>query len=184
MTAQQSPTSATLRVVRDDITLIDVDAFVYYAQEDLVLGTGFGNAIAQRGGPSIQKELNDLGPVKPHEVVVTDAGKLAANKIIHAVGPRFREDDMEAKIETTLMNVMQAADAHQIKRLAVPLMGRGFYGVPLQLSAKATVDSIAKYLANGSTGLSEVLICVIDWNEVEPVQAQLARHGFPVEAAK
>ena len=36
----------TIRVMRDDITLLDVDAFVFYASPDLQLGSGWGNAIA------------------------------------------------------------------------------------------------------------------------------------------
>ena len=60
MAAQKVSTDTVVRAVREDITQVDADAFVYHAQGDLVLGTGFGNAIAQRGGPSIQAELNEL----------------------------------------------------------------------------------------------------------------------------
>ena len=40
----------TIRLVKHDITDFETQAFVYYAQHDLKLGSGFGNAIAARGG--------------------------------------------------------------------------------------------------------------------------------------
>ena len=97
-----------LRLVRNDITEVDVDAFVFYAQPNLALGSGFGTAISVRGGPDIQKELEALGPVKTTDVVVSGAGELRAEKIIHAVGPRFQEDDLPAKLATTLRNCLSA----------------------------------------------------------------------------
>ena len=83
---------------RDDITEAEVDGFVFYAQNDLGLGSGFGGMIAVRGGASIQKELDEMSPVGDLEVIVSGAGKLNAEHILHAVGPKFREDDIEATI--------------------------------------------------------------------------------------
>ena len=65
-----------VRLIKDDITDLDVDAFVFYAQPDLQLGAGFGNAISVRGGPTIQKELENLGPVATGEAVVSEGGNL------------------------------------------------------------------------------------------------------------
>jgi len=48
-----------LRLVREDITEMEVDAFVFDITEDLKLGSGFGAAIQQRGGIVIQKELDE-----------------------------------------------------------------------------------------------------------------------------
>ena len=70
-----------LRVVRGDVTDQEVDAFVYYASHDLVLGSGFGTAIAIRGGPSIQEGLNKLAPLATGEAVITEAGEMKANYI-------------------------------------------------------------------------------------------------------
>ena len=43
-----------VRLIKGDITEVEVDAFVFYAQHDLALGSGFGGAISVRGGPSVQ----------------------------------------------------------------------------------------------------------------------------------
>ena len=118
--------AARVRLIRGDITELDVDAFVFYAQPDLALGSGFGTAISVRGGPSIQKELDELGPVETGQAVVTGAGKLKADFIVHAVGPRFQEEDTEGKLRTTVLNSLKAAEEKGVKRIALPAMGAGF----------------------------------------------------------
>ena len=55
-----------IRLETADITDLDIEAFVYYASEDLQLGSGFGTCISLRGGPSVQKELEEIGGAKPH----------------------------------------------------------------------------------------------------------------------
>ncbi|MHC4470081.1 MAG: macro domain-containing protein, partial [Planctomycetota bacterium] len=102
--------STPLELVRGDVTLLEVDAFVFYATHDLKLGSGFGGAIAVRGGPSIQEELDELGPLETCEAVVSAAGELKAKHIIHAVGPRFEEPGVEDKLRRTMRNVLALAD--------------------------------------------------------------------------
>jgi O-acetyl-ADP-ribose deacetylase (regulator of RNase III) len=162
-----------VRLIRGDITELQVDAFVYYAQSDLALGSGFGGMIGLRGGASIQKELDELAPVAHLEAVVSEAGKLTAEHIIHAVGPKFREDDIEAKLSTTMENSLLRADEMGIKTLAFPAMGAGYYGVPAGVSATVMLAALGAYLSD-KTGLEEVTICVLDSPQFKAFEAALA----------
>ena len=161
-----------IRLVKDDITAMDVEAFVFYAQSDLKLGSGFGNAIAMRAGPSVQEELDKLGEQKVGSAVVTAAGKLKAKHIVHAVGPKFQEPDTENKLRSTIQNALKQAEAKGIRQIALPPMGAGFYGVPLDQSAQITTEEIKQYL-EGDTQLTEVVICANDNREYKPFQARL-----------
>ena len=67
-----------LRLIKGDITDLEVEAFVFYARPDLALGSGFGSAIARRGGQSIKKELDQIGKIQPTEAVITSGGDLKA----------------------------------------------------------------------------------------------------------
>jgi O-acetyl-ADP-ribose deacetylase (regulator of RNase III) len=163
----------SLRLIRDDITELEVDAFVFYAEPNLTLGSGFGTAISVRGGASIQKELNELGPLETTQVVVSGAGKLKAEFIVHSVGPRFQEEDTEGKLRTTVLNSLKAAEEKGVKRIAFPAMGAGFYGVPLDVCARVMIDAIKSYL-EGETEIQEVAICVSDTREVPPFESQMA----------
>ena len=162
-----------VRLVKGDVTDLDVDAFVFYAQEDLALGSGFGTAISVRGGPTIQKELDELAPVAGGEAVVSTAGNLKAEFIIHAVGPRFQEQDTEGKLRTTVRNSLLRAEEKGVGRIAFPAMGAGYYGIAPDVCARAMLEVIRNHLQN-ETGIKEVVVCVFDTRQYESFQARLA----------
>lgn len=165
----------TIRLIRDDITQLAAEAMVHYARPDLNLGTGYGNAIAVRGGPSIQEEAAKLAPVEVGKAVATKAGELPSKYVIHAVGPRFQEADTEGKLRQTALAALQLAKELGVKSIAFPPMGAGFYGVPLDVSAKATLGAIAECATQGKTSLEEVILCVRDPRELKPFQAALEK---------
>ena len=173
MSQQKSVGQAQITLIRDDLTALEVDAFVFYAQHDLALGSGFGTAISLRGGKGVSEELEDKGPLKTTEALVSGAGNMKAKYIIHAVGPRFQEEDMEGKLRTTMQNCLKQADEKGIERVAFPPMGAGFYGVPLDLCARVMIETLKDHLANGSR-IKEAIICVMDKRELAPFQAQLS----------
>jgi O-acetyl-ADP-ribose deacetylase (regulator of RNase III) len=165
---------SVIRLIRDDITMLDIDAFVFYARRDLVLGSGFGTAIAVRGGPSVQEQLRAFGERQIGDVVITKGGNLKARHIVHAIGPRFQEPDLERKLRGVVGEVLSKAEEQGIRRVAFPAMGAGFYGVPLHVSADVSIGAAREYLARGST-LEEVVFCLLDVREFKAYEAALDR---------
>lgn len=159
----------TISLQLTDITDFEIECIVYYARADLKLGSGFGGAIAMRGGPSIQQELDKLTPIETSEAVFTKAGDLKAKYIIHANGPKFQEENLEDKLKATITNVLKLADEQGIKTIALPPMGAGFYGVPLKLCAEICIAAAEKYLKNG-TGIKKVVFCLLDNREYKSFQ--------------
>jgi len=156
--------------VRGDITAMEVEAFVHDITEDLKLGAGYGGAIQQRGGIVIQKELDEFGNLPVGEAVVTQAGILKAEYIIHANGPKFKEEDEEGKLRKTVKSVLQRADEKGIKQLAVPPIGTGVYQVPMDLCARVMTETVTEHFKNGTT-LQEVLFVLPDTREYKPFEA-------------
>jgi len=122
-----------IRLTNGFIIDLNVEAIVYYARPDLALGSGFGAAIAAKGGPKVQEELKKIGGINTAEAVITSGGNLKAKYIIHAVGPRFQEEDLEEKLRLTTLNALRRAGENKIQSLAFPAMGAGFYGIPLEV---------------------------------------------------
>lgn len=162
-----------VRVVKDDITMLDVDAFVFHARPDLALGSGVGTAIAVRGGPSIQAELKSLAPLASTQAVVTGGGKLKAKHVIHVTAPRFQEENLPDKLAASLRNALRTAGERGMARLAVPPLGVGFYGVPLDLCARTTMAEVRRQIEAGGT-LREVIICVRDTHEIAAFERELS----------
>jgi O-acetyl-ADP-ribose deacetylase (regulator of RNase III) len=163
---------AVIRLVKGDITEQDVEAFVFYARPDLTLGSGVGTAISVRGGPTIQKELADLGPIAVGHAVVTGAGNLRAQWIIHAVGPRFQDEDTEAKLRATVLAALRGGEEKGIARVALPAMGAGYYGIPNDLCARVMLEAIRLHLAR-PTSIAEVLVCVLDTPQFTSFETRL-----------
>ncbi len=165
--------NCNLRLLKGDITDLDIESFVYYATEDLALGSGFGTAIAVRGGPTIQKELNEIGKIQMTEAVISAAGEMKTKYIVHANGPKFQEEDLPEKLKTTIINSLKRAEEKGIKAIAFPPMGAGFYGVPLDQSAEITLTTIKEYLS-GETKLDDVVICLFDNRDYLPFEKKFA----------
>jgi O-acetyl-ADP-ribose deacetylase (regulator of RNase III) len=161
-----------VRIVRDDITDMEVDAFVFDITEDVKLGSGHGSAIQQRGGVKIQEALDEIGRCPVGEAVITTGGLLKAKHIIHANGPKFCEEDEEGKLRRATKAALALADENGLATVAFPPMGTGLYQVPVDLCARVMVETVTAHLAN-SNGVREVLFVIPDSRERGAFEAKL-----------
>lgn len=161
-----------VRLQQGDLTALEVEAFVFYAREDLALGSGYGTAIQMRGGAAVKKDLEKIGKLQVGEAAVTTAGEMKAKFIVHACGPKFQEPELEKKLVQTMSSALTAAHEKGIKVLAFPPLGAGFYGAPLDLSARVMLDTIKSFV-QGSVSLQEIVICVVDGRDFGPFKKQL-----------
>lgn len=68
--------------------------------------------------------------------------------------------------------VLQNAEEKSIRRLALPAMGTGFYGIPLELCARVMVKTLREDL-NGNSKIEQVTICARDAREIAPFARQI-----------
>ena len=161
-----------MRLVRGDITDMEVEALVYDITADAKLGSGYGGAISQRGGPAVQKELDKIGSCPTGEAIITSAGNMKARYIVHVNGPKFHEPGTEEKLRRAALSALQRAQEKGIKQIAFPPIGTGLYQVPLDLCARVLVDALQEQLQS-NTGLEEVLLVALDTREFRPFQAKM-----------
>ena len=159
-------------LVRGDITDLPVEAFVFDITPDCKLGSGYGGAIAQRAGKVVQKELDAIGNLATGNAVVTTAGKMKAQHIIHVNGPKFNEADTKAKLERATISALDRAVERGIKQLAFPPIGTGLYQVPLDMCVDIMVDTVASHL-QGPTSLKDVVFVALDTREYKPFEAKI-----------
>lgn len=176
MTLKKNINGKVIRLIRDDITDIDVEAFVYDTNEDAKLGTGYGSAIQARGGKFVQDELDAIGKCPTGKAIITSAGKMKAKHIIHVNGPKFHEPDQEGKLRAAVSAALKRANENNISQLAFPPIGTGFYQVDLGLCSKVLMDTITNHL-EGNTTLKEVLFVALDSREYKPFQTLMGQGG-------
>jgi O-acetyl-ADP-ribose deacetylase (regulator of RNase III) len=147
--------SGRIVIVEGDLTAQEVDAVVNAANSALVLGAGVAGAIRAKGGPSIQAECDAHGPVEVGGAAITGSGDLPARHVIHAAsmppGGRATEESVRASMRASLA----LAAEHGCRSVAVPAIGAGIAGFPLQRCAEVLLEEARHHLA-GETPLEEI----------------------------
>ncbi len=131
----------TLSVRRGDITTYDGDAIVNAANNRLQLGAGVAGAIRKAGGPTIQRECDEHGPIRVGEAAITGAGDLLVTWVIHAAA-MGDEPVSAASIRASTQAALTLAVRHHIKKLAFPVLGAGIAGFDLRESTKIMCDAV------------------------------------------
>jgi O-acetyl-ADP-ribose deacetylase (regulator of RNase III) len=125
-----------------DICELEVDAIVNPANPSLWMSTGVGQALKARAGDEVEFAAVRQLPVSVGDAVVTSAGRLAARLLIHAVSlDRDRRTNGQA-IETAVRSAFARAREYQVTSLALPALGTGVGGFPMDDAARIAVAAV------------------------------------------
>lgn len=116
----------------------------------LLLPQGVSGAIKRRGGHQPFVELGRLGPIPLGEAVMTGAGKLPYQAIIHVAGINMLWYSTKASIQKSVVSAMRIVNERQFSSVAFPAIGAGTGGfgetgaIDLMQAALADFDSAAQ----------------------------------------
>jgi O-acetyl-ADP-ribose deacetylase (regulator of RNase III) len=144
--------SERIRLVREDITRLDVDAIVNAANSTLLGGGGVDGAIHRAAGPGLLEECRRLGGCPTGEARVTGGHALRARWVIHTVGPIWRgggagEDGLLA---SCYRNALALAAKCPAARVAFPAISCGVYGFPIPRACALALAEIRAFLARAA----------------------------------
>lgn len=168
----------TLVVVEGDLLTQPVDAIVNAANSHLAHGGGVAALIARAAGPELYREgkaiVGGTGPVEVGHAVVTTAGDLPFEGVIHAVGPRQGEDEEEAKLASAVAAAMARAAERGWSSVAMPAISSGIFGVPFEVCARAYVAGVRMHVEqHPESSVREVRLCLVDEPLVEAVKREI-----------
>jgi len=144
--------SGRIVLLEGDITTEEVDAVVNAANSALQLGAGVAGAIREKGGPTIQRECDRHGPIAVGEAALTGAGELPARYVIHAASMAPGGQASEQSVRSSFRHALALARQHGLRSLAVPAIGAGIAGFPLQRCAEVLLEEARAHLAGGAEG--------------------------------
>lgn len=152
---------AVIEAYRGDITGLEVDAIVNAANNRLWMGGGVAGAIKRAGGPEIETEALGKGPIPVGEAVATGAGRLKAWYVIHAavMGQDLRTG--AGNIARATRSALECAERLGARSVALPALGTGVGGFPLDECARVMLKEIRGHLA-GKTGIQKVIVTLYD----------------------
>lgn len=154
-----------MEIIRGDITKVDVDAIVNAANSSLMGGGGVDGAIHAAGGPEIleacRKIVATQGKCDVGKAVITTAGKLPAQYVIHTVGPVWKGGTVNeaGKLADCYRNSLKVAVENGCKSIAFPNISTGVYGYPKQQAAQIAISSVAEFLSGTNRIAQVVFVC-------------------------
>ena len=137
-------------LIEGDLESFKVDVIVNAANKHLKHGGGVALALSKKGGPKIQIDSDNYttvhGDLLDGEAVMRDeVGDLPCKKIIHAVGPRWKNDNGE--VEKLLMKacINSLKLANKYETIAFPAICSGIYRFPVEISANTMIQAFCAW---------------------------------------
>ncbi|XP_074070757.1 protein mono-ADP-ribosyltransferase PARP14-like isoform X1 [Macrotis lagotis] len=177
-----------LTVQEGDLTQFLADVVVNATNEELKHHRGLAAVLSKAAGPELQKECDEIiqqqGKLSPGLAVVSDAGQLPYQEVIHAVGPQWKQERIQRcmqLLKNAIMECLYLAELHGHVSIAIPALSFGF---PLKECAETIILSIKENFQDPQYKHSLKKIHLVDSSE-EAAQAlskaveNVFKHLFP-----
>ena len=155
-----------IRLLRGDITKLEVDAIVNAANTSLLGGGGVDGAIHRAAGPDLLKECRTLGGCNTGEAKITKGYKLLARWVIHTVGPVWRggKNNEDELLANCYRNSLRLAVDNNINTIAFPCISTGVYRFPKERAANIAVTQTDDFLKTNKSIESVTFVCFDEEN--------------------
>lgn len=157
----------TVTVEQGDLTAAHVDVIVNAANEYLRHGGGLAAALAAAGGEEFVADsdrwVSEHGPVRSGEAAVTVGGRLRASRVVHVVGPRYREGQGNpALLRQAVRAALDASAGVDAETVAMPAISTGVFGYPLEAATEVIASECVRWVQEHSGVLSEIRLVGYD----------------------
>jgi O-acetyl-ADP-ribose deacetylase len=146
----------TIEIVQDDLLALPVGAVVNSTDTNLFINP----SLSERAGPSIEQICAGIGWCPVGSAVITDGGNLPAQKIIHAVGPRWGEGSERGKLSNVTLECLRLAEQNRLKSIALPAIATGTLGYPIENCAKTMLAQIIDFTFENPRYLKIIIVCL------------------------
>jgi O-acetyl-ADP-ribose deacetylase len=160
-----------IKIIKGDITEISADAIVNAANSSLLGGGGVDGAIHRKGGPQILDSCKKIraaqGGCNTGDAVITPAGNLPAQFVIHTVGPIWEGGSAGEKelLKNAYLNSFKLAAENNIQTISFPNISTGVYAYPKTKAAETVFELLQELPLSLKSKIKTVsFVCFDDEN--------------------
>ncbi len=141
----------SLHITYEDITKLHADAYINSTNTLLVGFSGVDKLIHELGGEAFEAECEALsGTLLPGEATITNAhGQLLCRYVIHTSCPNWQEGvyGEAAILKNCYRASLELAEEHDLKSVAMPLIGAGNRHYPLDVAISMAEKALREHLS-------------------------------------
>lgn len=138
-----------IKIIRQDITKLKVDAIVNTTNSNLDATGGLDHYIHQLAGKELDVECRRIGKLKVGQACLTSGYKLC-KYIIHTASPvwNIQNKNNEALLKSCYLSSLMLANEYKLKSIAFPLISSGTNQFPKELALQVAMNSIVSFLTD------------------------------------
>ena len=145
----------TVHIVQDDVQAVKANAVVVMSDPILALPSGFSSSESLKRDVTLASWC-DVG----RAINIPTHGAIEAEQLIFAVPPKWGETSARGKLANTIWAVLELAEAIHVRDLAVPAIGTGKYGYPVEATANFMIEQILDFTFEPTKHLRKITICL------------------------
>ena len=142
----------------DDLGFYEGEAIARPVNAMLEATTPVMRRLETAGGEALQQQMRLTEPLPVGAAVVTGAGDLGVQLLIHGVVSSREEPVTRASVRAALVSTLHRVDAFQIRDLAIAPFGLGAGNLDIEDSAEVMVDVLREHMRRSAYPSSVVII--------------------------
>jgi len=164
-----------IKILKGDITKLEVDAIVNAANKTLRGGGGVDGAIHFAAGPELLKECIGLDYCDTGDAKITKGYNLPARYIIHTVGPIYGRENgnEESLLKNCYINSLTTAKEEGIKTIAFPAISTGVFRFPKEQACKIAISAVKEFIDKQPETFDEIIFVLFDDENFEIYKSYL-----------
>jgi len=159
----------------EDLAFYSGDAIVRPSTATLGATTPLLRRLEQAAGRALLEQLSRAEPLAVGSAVVTGAGDLPVDLLVHAVVSSTTERVSREGVRRALRSALERVLAWQIAEVAIPPFGLGAGNLDIDESAHLMADELARHRSTAYP--SRVTLVAESPDEALALEAAIARNG-------
>jgi O-acetyl-ADP-ribose deacetylase (regulator of RNase III) len=162
---QRSETVAVIDVRVDDLAFYEGEAIARPVNAMLGATTPVMRKLERAAGTAFLEKVRLAEPLPVGAAVVTNAGELPVELLIHGVVSSDDEPVTRATVRLALMSAMQRAMAFQIRDMAIAPFGLGAGNLDIEDSADVMIEVLSEHMKRSPYPSSVLIVAETDLEE-------------------